>query len=521
MTDEPKLSIQMAQRIELWPLDRLKPYERNARTHSAEQVAQIAASIVEFGFTNPILVDSGDGIIAGHGRLQAARELGLSTVPVVVLDHLSDRQRRAYVLADNQLALNAGWDLELLRTELQDLVADDFDLSVIGFSDEELEDLLPEVEELPPEELSDADAVPELPADPVSKPGDVWLLGKHRVMCGDSTAITDVERLMDGKKAQLMHADPPYGMGKASDGVANDNLYNDDLDNFQMEWWATFRSFLVDNASAYIWGNAPELWRLWYKAGLGSSEKMELRNQIVWDKKAIPGMASPDLTQFPIASEHCLFFALGQQFRGNVNQDGYPQEWDTVRLYLADEASAAKITPQEIKDVCGVQMFSHWFTTSQFTLIPEKHYATLQATYSGRFLRPWRQLKAAWDKVKSIPTQKIQEARSYFDNAHDVMRDVWEFGRVTGEERHGHATPKPVAMMERVMKSSLPSGGLCVEPFGGSGSTLIGAEAAGRVCYAMELNPVYVDVIVKRWQAFTGKRATLEATGEMFPEDAA
>jgi DNA modification methylase len=521
MTDEPKLSIQMAQRIELWPLDRLKPYERNARTHSAEQVAQIAASIVEFGFTNPILVDSGDGIIAGHGRLQAARELGLSTVPVVVLDHLSDRQRRAYVLADNQLALNAGWDLELLRTELQDLVADDFDLSVIGFSDEELEDLLPEVEELPPEELSDADAVPELPADPVSKPGDVWLLGKHRVMCGDSTAITDVERLMDGKKAQLMHADPPYGMGKASDGVANDNLYNDDLDNFQMEWWATFRSFLVDNASAYIWGNAPELWRLWYKAGLGSSEKMELRNQIVWDKKAIPGMASPDLTQFPIATEHCLFFQIGNQFRGNVNADDFPETWEPLRSYLEGEAKAAQIGSAEIKSLCGVQMYGHWFTRSQFNLIPEKHYATLQKACVGRFIRPWRQLKAEWDKVKGGPTSEIQGARSYFDNAHDVMRDVWEFGRVTGEERHGHATPKPVAMMERVMKSSLPSGGLCVEPFGGSGSTLIGAEAAGRVCYAMELNPVYVDVIVKRWQAFTGKRATLEATGEVFAEDAA
>jgi DNA modification methylase len=163
-------------------------------------------------------------------------------------------------------------------------------------------------------------------------------------------------------------------------------------------------------------------------------------------------------------------------------------------------------------------MFSHWFTTSQFNLIPEKHYATLQAAYPGRFLRPWRQLKAEWDKVKSIPTQKVQEARSYFDNAHDVMRDVWEFSRVNGEERHGHATPKPVAMMERVMKSSLHSGGLCVEPFGGSGSTLIGAEKAGRVCYAMELNPVYVDVIVKRWEDFTGNTAVCVPSDQHFTE---
>jgi hypothetical protein len=312
----------MPDKLERWPIERLVPYERNARTHSAEQVAQIAASIQEFGFTNPILVASDDGILAGHGRLAAAKDLGLREVPVVVLDHLTPTQRQAYVLADNKLALNAGWDDSILSAELAGLQLEEFDLSLLGWSDDELLGLMPEVEELPRED-ADADAVPEAPAEPVTKPGDVWLLGKHRVMCGDSTVITDVERLMAGKKAQLMHADPPYGMGKASDGVANDNLYNDDLDNFQMEWWATFRPFLEDNASAYIWGNAPELWRLWYKAGLGGSEKIELRNQIVWDKKAIPGMASPDLTQFPIASEHCLFFQIGNQFRGNVNADDF------------------------------------------------------------------------------------------------------------------------------------------------------------------------------------------------------
>ena len=504
-----------ADKIEKWKIDKLIPYARNSRTHSDEQVAQIAASIKEWGWTTPVLVDDTGQIIAGHGRIMAARKLGMSEVPVIVAGGWTDAQKRAYVIADNKLALNAGWDNEMLALEFGELEGLGFDLELTGFTLDEIDALKPV--ELT-EGLTDEDEVPEAPADPVTKPGDVWVLGKHRVMCGDSTVITDVERLMAGERAALLHADPPYGMGKASDGVANDNLYNDDLDAFQMEWWATFRPFLLDNASAYIWGNAPELWRLWYKAGLGESEKMELRNQIVWDKKAIPGMASPELTQYPIASEHCLFFGLGEQYRGSVNQDGYPQEWDSVRLYLADEAAAAKITPQDIKDVCGVQMFSHWFTTSQFTLIPDKHYDTLQGAYPGRFLRPWRQLKAAWDKVKSIPTQKIQEARSYFDNAHDVMRDVWEFSRVTGEERHGHATPKPVAMMERVMLSSLPKGGLCVEPFGGSGSTLMGAERTGRVCYAMELNPVYCDVIVKRWQEFTSKHATLETTGQTFAE---
>jgi len=508
----------VAKQIEMWPLDRLRPYERNARTHSPEQVAQIVASIQEFGFTNPLLVDGSDGILAGHGRLAAAKDLGLAEVPVIVLDHLSAAQRRAYILADNQLALNAGWDMEMLSLELSELGDLGFDLSLLGFDDDQLAELVPEVKQLPPNEQGNPDEVLQPPADPITKPGDVWLLGEHRVMCGDSTAITDVERLMDGAKAALMHADPPYGMGKASDGVANDNLYNDDLDNFQMEWWAAFRPFLLDNASAYIWGNAPDLWRLWYKAGLGNSELMELRNQIVWDKKVIPGMASPGLTQFPITSEHCLFFQLGNQFRGNINIEDFPETWEPLRSYLQGEAKAAQIGSAEIKSLCGVQMYSHWFTRSQFNLIPEKHYATLQAAYVGRFIRPWRQLKAEWDKVRGGgPTSEIQGARSYFDNAHDVMRDVWEFSRVNGEERHGHATPKPVVMMERVMLSSLPKAGLCVEPFGGSGSTLMGAERTGRVCYAMELTPAYVDVIVKRWQQFTGKTATLEATGEPFP----
>lgn len=506
----------MADRIQLWPLDRLQPYAKNARTHSDEQVDQIAASIREFGFTNPILVDSADGIIAGHGRLMAAKRLGLEQVPVIALDYLTDAQRRAYILADNKLALNAGWDDAMLAEELRELEAEGFDMDLIGFSEDELAALMPEVEQLEPG--ADDDAVPEVPVQPVTVLGDVWVLGKHRVMCGDSLVISDVEKLTAGAVAQLLHADPPYGMGKAADGVANDNIYEEDLDKFQMEWWATFRTFLADNASAYIWGNSPDLWRLWYRGGLGDSENLELRNQIVWDKKAIPGMKSDLLTQFPIASEHCLFFQFGNQFRGNINTEDFPADWEPVQSYLAGEAAAAGIGTQDVKRVCGVGMFSHWFTKSQFTLIPEKHYQTLAATYEGRFLRAWPEIKKAWDKVKSGPTAKIQEARSYFDNAHDVMRDVWEFSRVTGADRHGHATPKPVAMMERVMKSSIPKGGLCLEPFGGSGSTLIGAEKTGRVCYSMELQPMYCDVIVKRWQDFTGKRATLEADGRTFDD---
>jgi hypothetical protein len=307
MTADPTLTITMAKRIELWPLDRLKPYDRNARTHSAEQVAQIAASIVEFGFTNPILVDSNDGIIAGHGRLSAAQELGLKTVPVVVLDHLSERQRKAYILADNQLALNAGWDTDLLRGELQDLAELDFDLTLIGFSDDELADLLPDIEELPPEG-ADEDAAPEVPEEPVSKPGDVWLLGKHRVMCGDSTSLNEVERLMGGAKADMVFTDPPYGVEFRSNMSKRfDVLQNDDkiLDIAPVVWDA-----MADNTAAFIWTShhVYPVWRAQFE--------QFYKQTIVWHKG---GGGMGDLEgQYALYYEMALFCAKGSpKFRGS------------------------------------------------------------------------------------------------------------------------------------------------------------------------------------------------------------
>ena len=219
----------MASRIELWPLDRLKPYAKNARTHSDAQVAQIASSIVEYGFTAPLLV-SGDGdIMAGHGRLAAAQKLALDVVPVVVLDHLTPTQRRAYILADNQLALQAGWDEELLASELADLSAAGFDLSLTGFTDDELADLLGEAD--PDDETNpriggfteDADEdIPEAPTNPVSRAGDIWQLGAHRLICGDSTDSAVVAALMAGDQASLCFTSPPYGQQRDyTQGIAD------------------------------------------------------------------------------------------------------------------------------------------------------------------------------------------------------------------------------------------------------------------------------------------------------------
>lgn len=492
----------------------LIPYVNNSRTHSDEQVLQVASSIKEFGFTNPVLIDDDGMIIAGHGRVLAAKKLKMDEVPCLVLSGLTEAQKKAYVIADNKLALNSGWDDELLKLELEGLSDLGFDLDILGFSADELSELLKDDDV---EGLTDEDEVPDLDnIDPLSIRGDVWQLGHNRVMCGDSTMVDDIEKLTQGEKAQLLHADPPYGMGKEGDGVANDNLYNEDLDKFQMDWWLAFRGSLVDNGSAYIWGNAPDLWRLWYR-NMCDTELLELRNQIVWDKKSIPGMKSPLMTQFPETTEYCLFFQIGQQFIGSINAEDYPEEFDAVRLYLSAEADRLSLKPSSIKSICGVSMYSHWFTKSQFTLIPEKHYQKL-AEELGGFSKPWIELKSEWDKIKGKGSDPIKQGRSFFDNAHEVMRDVWEFPRVTGEERHEHATPKPVAMMERVMKSSLPPKGLCLEPFGGSGSTLMGAEKSGRRCYSMELQPFYVDVIVNRWQNFTGKEAIHIESGKTYEE---
>lgn len=507
--------------VEYVAVDSLIPYVRNSRTHSEEQVAQIAASIKEFGFTNPVLVDSEGGIIAGHGRVMAARKLGLEEVPTIALNDLTEAQKRAYIIADNRLPLNAGWDFEMLAVEIDDLRDADFDVSLLGFSAEELNDLIG-TPNTGPEPEPGPDEIPEPPAVPVSKTGDVWILGGHRAMCGDSTSAADVARLMAGAMASLIHADPPYGMGKEGDGVANDNLYREKLDEFQMAWWRTFRKHAAPNVSAYIWGNSPDLWRLWYGGGLADSENLYFCNQIVWDKKSIPGMASDLLLQYPTATEHCLFFKAGDQFVGNINADQYWEGWDVIRLYLKEQADAVALNSKQCQAITGVQMYAHWFSKSQWSFIPERYYKALQAEFPGHFGKDYAELRKQYEQIKGGYRSHINGIqggmRSYFDNGHDTMRDVWEFSRVVGDERHGHATPKPVDMMERVMISSLPEGGLCVEPFGGSGSTLMGAEKTGRRCYTMEMQPCYIDVIVRRWQTFTGQHATLEGDGRTFEE---
>jgi DNA modification methylase len=324
--------------------------------------------------------------------------------------------------------------------------------------------------------------------------GQLWSLGDHRLICGDCTDADVVARLMDGEKAALVHADPPYGMGKENEGIANDNLYRDKLDAFQMEWWRAARPHLVDNASVYIWGNAEDLWRLWYVGGLKNSERMTIRNEIVWAKQQAQGIGSNKFRSYPPISERCLFFMLGEQGFNN-NADNYWEGFEVIRSALAEDCEKMGWGPTDIERICGVGMYSHWFTKSQWCFIPEEHYQKLQAA-----AREHDAFKREHDDLK----REFYATRAHFDNTHDNMTDVWHFERVKGEERHDHATPKPVEMMERAIKSSAPADALVLVPFNGTGPELIACERLGRKCRAVEIAPGYVGVALERWAQMTG-----------------
>ena len=403
------LNTRMADRIEVWPTDKLVPYDKNPRTHSPEQVSQIAASIAEFGFLNPILDDTAAGIIAGHGRLQAAKQLGLAHVPVVVLDHLTEAQKRAYIIADNKLALNAGWDEDLLRAEMAALVAEDFDLPVIGFSDDELAALLAEPNTA--EGQTDEDAVPEAPETPVSKLGDLWRLGNHLLLCGDSTVLANVERVLDGALADMVFTDPPYNVdygNTAKDKMRGTNrtIMNDNLgvgfERFLYD--ACVNMLTVCKGAVYVCMSSSELHTL-QKAFIEAGGKWS--TFIIWAKNT---------------------FTLGRA--------DYQRQYEPI-------------------------------------------------------LYGWKQ------------------GNDHFWCGARDQGDVWFVNKPVRNELH--PTMKPVELVERAVNNSSKSRDIVLDCFGGSGTTLIACEKLNRQCRMIELDPKYVDVIVKRWEEFTGKKAELVA----------
>lgn len=385
--------------IEYVKRDQLIPYINNSRTHDARQVKQIASSIKEFGFTNPLLIDEDGGIIAGHGRLLAADLLGIDQVPTITLVGLTEAQRKAYVIADNQLALNAGWDLDTLKVELDRLTELDFDVDLLGFDDDFLSSFLDE----PSEGLTDEDAVPDAPENPVTVEGDVWVLGNHRLMCGDSTSIDAVDRLMDGQKADMVFTDPPYNVGfngrsGKHDVIKNDALEEGEFDSFIGEICQIIKT--IDPQVYYVWCN----WKFYAQL----QGRLEYKACIVWAKNV---------------------FGLGRGYR-----------------------------------------HQHEF-----------------CLFNGKV-----------------------------DEAIKNESDLWSIKK---DSRYVHPTQKPVELSVRAFGNHIRLTNV-LDLFGGSGSTLIGAEQTGRNCFVMELDPKYCDVIIKRWEEFTGKEAVLESSGKTYSEAA-
>jgi len=387
--------------VEHWPLDKLKPYAANARTHAKAQIAKIAASMAEFGWTNPILAEPDGTIIAGHGRLEAAKQAGIETAPVITLDGLSPDQARALRIADNKLALNAGWDEATLAEELNALLADGYELDVIGFDEAALKALFEGDED---GAVEGEDEVPDLPEEAKTKPGDLWILGEHRLLCGDATDGEAVKALLGGAKPHLMVTDPPYGVdydpawrneAGASETRRTGRVQNDDRADWR-EAWALFPGDVT-----YVW-----------HAGVHAA---------------------------PVAES---LVATGFEIRSQII-------WSKPRLVLS-------------------RGDYHW-----------RHEPCFYGVKKGR--------KSRWQGARDQST-------------------IWEIAPATqGEDAATeHGTQKPVEAMRRPIVNNSQRGDAIYEPFAGSGSTLIAAETVGRRCYAMELDPRYCDLIVARWEAFTG-----------------
>ena len=353
-------------KIEKVKIAELNPAEYNPRRMTNKQYEDLKNSLEKFGLVDPIIINADNTVVGGHQRLRIMRELGAELVPVVRVNLSKEDEKELNI----RLNKNTGeFDLDVL--------ANNFEIDELkdwGFKDVELGFNIDKIVEGNIED----DHIPEVKETRV-KLGDVWQLGKHRLMCGDSTKESDVNKLMNGQKAELLHADPPYGMGKEKDGVLNDNLYKEKLDTFQLEWFKTFRPYLDDNGSCYIWGNAEDLWRLWYSL-LKDLERLTYRNEIVWNKGHGMGMSSQQHRMYPTVTERCLFFMIGEQGFNN-NQDNYFEKWEPIRTYLEKEIKKLNESDKTIATALGYKdgrTVNHWWSRSQWTFPTEKNYNALR-----------------------------------------------------------------------------------------------------------------------------------------------
>jgi DNA modification methylase len=483
-----RLAPAMAKRIELWPLDRLVPYARNARTHSDEQVAQIAASIAEFGFNNPVLVDTNAGIIAGHGRVLAARKLGIDQVPVVVLDHLSETQKRAYVLADNRIGENAGWDDEILRTELADLKDADLDLALLGFDEDELATLFAEVApEVAASEKGEApEEVPEAPEEPVTRHGDIWLIGPHRLICGDCRDYAVVKRLLDGARANVVITSPPYASQRAYDPSSGFRPVPPDQ---YIDWFrnvaANIDAVLADGGSYF----------------LNIKEHADGGQRNLYVKKLT--IAHVEQWGWRFVDELCW----------RKTDDGVPGGWGN-RFKNAWEPVFHFCRHEKIK--FRPKAVGHW-SEDCFDYSPNNPKST-----SGSGLLGTGPRGAAADVGRNHDSwQTTRRNANDLEGRHGGIARPSNVIEVKTESSQGsHSAPFPRALAEFFVKAFSDSGDLIFDPFLGSGTTIAAAHVLDRVGYGIEISPAYCDVILRRIEHLTGIEPAL-ASGEKFSDIAA
>lgn len=476
----------------------------NPRNWTKEELKSLALSLTEtpelFEMRCPIVVPHNGRyvVLGGNLRIAAARENKEKEVACFVFHSTSIEKMKEIVIKDN--GAWGKWDYDALANEWSDLPLSDWGIPVWEESPQETTASAGEEKQATEDDFDenkDAIAVR-------CKRGDVWVLGDHRLMCGDSISLDDVKKLMGGVKADLVFTDPPYGMKKESEGVMNDNFNYDDLLKFNMDWIPLSFAFLKDNGSWYCWGTDEPLMDIYSNIlkPMIKTQKITFRNLLTWDKGAGQGQLSGEFRMYPTADEKCLFVMCGVQ-GFNVNSDNYYEGWEPIRSYLNEEAE--KCGGHKIwKKMLGNQMGKHYFTKSQWLLPTKEAYEKMQA-----FGLNYDAFKKEYEVLK----KEYYATRAYFNNTHDNMNNVWHFARTSQEERQdcgGHATPKPIALCARAIKSSSREGESVLDLFGGSGTTLIAAEQLGRKCFMMELDPHYCDVIIARWEKLTGKTATLE-----------
>ena len=483
-------------------MEAIKFDKRNYRKHNQRNKELIKKSLEECGAGRSIVIDNDNEIIAGNGIYEQAQVLN---IPVKVIEtdgselvvvkrtdlNTDDEKRKKLAVMDNSTSDSSEFDLELLSV--------DFDVP-------DLQDMGIDIPDVKVEEKEVVeDEVPEQ-VETKCKLGDIWQLGEHRLMCGDSTCVTDVEKLMKGEKADMVFTDPPYGMKKEKDGVLNDNLNFDELLEFNKQWIPLTFTNTKDNGSWYCWGIDEPLMDIYSNIlkPMIKENKITFRNLITWDKGSGQGQLSEEFRMYPIADEKCLFVQCGINcLTLNAHQNW--EEYEPIRKYLFEQRIKCGWDIPTMKTIAGHSDKSrdHWTSKSQWSLPTKDVYLKFQQWAKENnveaFQKEYEQLRAEYEQL-----------RAYFDNTHDNMNNVWHFPKTSQEERKqtgGHATPKPIALCSRAIKSSSRENETVLDVFGGSGSTLIACEQLNRKCFMMELDEHYCDVIIQRWENLTGKKA--------------